>query len=156
MQGVALVAAAAAGGAVWRSMKTWRSVETVAALQRCRDTATSRLVICTARAAACDLALPRCLAMAQRNISTVSHLVTTCRYDASRQAGWAPDTPESSSSLLRRRFCQDTQGGRWLRFSVGPVVQVICVTNGGDDVTGIPAIVFTLKGAASKIVQSRL
>ena len=35
MQGVALVAAAVAGGTAWRAMKRWRTVVTLADLKRC-------------------------------------------------------------------------------------------------------------------------
>ena len=59
-------------------------------------------------------------------------------------------------SLIWRRLCEDTQGGRWLRLTVGPVVQLICVTDGGDDVTSIPTLIFTLKGAASLRLDLRV
>ena len=53
--------------------------------------------------------------------------------------------------LPRRRLCDSTDKARWLRFTVGPVVQLICVTDAGDQLTSIPVIVFTLRGVCFRL-----
>ena len=45
-----------------------------------------------------------------------------------------------------RRLCDSTDKARWLRFTVGPVVQLICVTDAGDELNSIPVVIFTLRG----------